>query len=356
MLPTRLEIVNFLAYRTPDVIYLDGIHLACLSGANGAGKSSILDSITWAIWGKSRARSDDELIHIGQEEMSVTLDFVQGNETYRVVRKRRLGRQRKSGTRAAGTTTLDLLGYVKDENTWRVISEPSIRQTQIRINTVVGLDHETFINSAYLQQGNADAFTVQTAANRKRILTEILNLDVWASYEKRAKDKLDDIAAQLNATHAEIGKLENEIAQEPSLLQDYERVSHEYEHQREQAELAGERYRELAGADQELRTAKTALSRLEGDIQRQEKELENIEQRIVRYEQQIAQYQDIIARRDDIESGYATLQEAQQTNAELGAQLQVLNTLNESIYELEKADSTRRRHHSKANFVFISTD
>ena len=51
MLPVRLEIKNFLAYRETVVLQFDGIHLACLTGPNGAGKSSLLDAITWAVWG-----------------------------------------------------------------------------------------------------------------------------------------------------------------------------------------------------------------------------------------------------------------------------------------------------------------
>lgn len=335
MLPMRLEMVNFLAYRTPDSIYFDGIHLACLSGANGAGKSSILDAITWAIWGKSRARSDDDLIHIGEEEMSITLDFLQANEKYRIRRHRKIGRKRKSGGRSAGTTTLDLLGWVAEENTYRVISEPSIRQTQTHINAVVGLDYETFINSAYLQQGNADAFTVQTAANRKRILAEILNLDVWALYEKRAKDKLSEIEAELNATTAEIGKLEDEIAQEPGFQQEFERASHEYEHAHDQAEQAGAAFRELAGADIEFRNAKDNINRLKRDIDRQSKEMQTIAARQERLQQQIAQYQDIIERRESIEDGYARLVEAQAKNDSLGESLQILNQLNAQIYHIE---------------------
>ena len=335
MLPTRLELVNFLAYRTPDAIYFEGIHLACLSGPNGAGKSSILDAITWAIWGKSRARSDDDLIHIGQEEMSITLDFVQGDEFYRIRRHRKIGRKRKTGGRGVGTSTLDLLGWVPEENTYRIISEPSMRQTQARINAVIGLDHETFINSAYLQQGNADAFTVQTAANRKRILTEILNLDVWALYEKRAKDKLAQIEADLNATTAEIKKLEEEIAQEPAFQQEYSRASQEYEHARDQAEQAGAAFRELAGADIEFRNTKDAISRLQRDIERQSKEMTTIKARRERLQGQIAQYQDIIERREAIEDGYARLVEAQEMNDSLADQLQLLNNLNQSIYEVE---------------------
>ncbi len=71
MLPVRLELRNFLAYRAPAPLSFEGLSLACLSGPNGAGKSSLLDAMTWAIWGRARGKTDDEMIHMGQEEMHV---------------------------------------------------------------------------------------------------------------------------------------------------------------------------------------------------------------------------------------------------------------------------------------------
>src|SRR6266852_2168934 len=88
MLPIRLELHNFLAYRDLAPINFDGIRLACLSGPNGAGKSSLLDAMTWALWGHARARGDDDLIHMGQEEMSVIFEFEQDGVRYRVQRER----------------------------------------------------------------------------------------------------------------------------------------------------------------------------------------------------------------------------------------------------------------------------
>jgi len=46
MLPIRLELRNFLAYRNPDPLNFKDIDLACLTGPNGAGKSSLLDAMT----------------------------------------------------------------------------------------------------------------------------------------------------------------------------------------------------------------------------------------------------------------------------------------------------------------------
>jgi exonuclease SbcC len=54
MIPLRLELTNFLSYRDTAVLDFNGIHLACISGANGAGKSTILDAMTWALSGQSR--------------------------------------------------------------------------------------------------------------------------------------------------------------------------------------------------------------------------------------------------------------------------------------------------------------
>src|SRR5690606_3791491 len=151
MLPIRLEIENFLAYCSPEPVRFDGIHLACITGANGAGKSSLLDAITWALWGKARARRDEELVHLGQSDMYVQLDFEQENTIYRVVRRR----TRKSG----GSGQLDL--FVVDGGELHTRSESSTRLTQQKINDLLRLDYETFVHSAFLQQGKADAFTTK---------------------------------------------------------------------------------------------------------------------------------------------------------------------------------------------------
>src|SRR5690606_26672170 len=170
MLPIRLEMKNFLPYRSPEPVRFEGVHLACLTGVNGAGKSSLLDAITWALWGKARARRDEDLVHLGQQDMYVQLDFEQESQIYRVIR-RRTRRQRGSGT-------LDLFVQDEDEQ-FNLISEPNMRATQARIDSLLRLDYETFVHSAFLKQGKADAFTTKTPRERKQILSDILGLAQW---------------------------------------------------------------------------------------------------------------------------------------------------------------------------------
>ena len=100
MIPRKLYMRNFMCYREQELLFA-GIHLACLTGNNGHGKSAILDALTWALWGRSRlgARRDDELIHIGQREMEVEFEFAlpdasAGDIRYRVLRKRNSRRWR----------------------------------------------------------------------------------------------------------------------------------------------------------------------------------------------------------------------------------------------------------------------
>ena len=52
MIPLHLTISGFLSYREAVELDLTGIDLACISGANGAGKSSLLDAITWVLFGE----------------------------------------------------------------------------------------------------------------------------------------------------------------------------------------------------------------------------------------------------------------------------------------------------------------
>jgi ATPase involved in DNA repair len=65
MIPLQLTLKNFLSYREA-VLDFRGLHTACICGANGAGKSSLLEAITWAIWGESRTSIADDVIHCGQ--------------------------------------------------------------------------------------------------------------------------------------------------------------------------------------------------------------------------------------------------------------------------------------------------
>jgi exonuclease SbcC len=205
MIPVEIELHNFLAYRSPPPLRLEGIHVACLAGPNGAGKSSLLDALTWALWKKARAKgSDDLLVHQGQSEMRVAVTFDQEGRRYRVQR------QHRSGKRAA--SVLELQTWDESAGGWRSLSEAGIRETQLKIDSLLRLDYETFVNSAFLVQGHADEFTTKTPSERKQVLGKILGLERWETYEQRARDRINDTRGAIQRVEGWLTEVEAELA------------------------------------------------------------------------------------------------------------------------------------------------
>ena len=108
MIPLKLNIRNFLCYREGlPTLDLSGVHVACLCGGNGHGKSALLDAITWALWGRARGRTQDDLISYGADESRVELEFSSRESRFRVIRSH--SRPRARGRQGATDLQLQLL-------------------------------------------------------------------------------------------------------------------------------------------------------------------------------------------------------------------------------------------------------
>ena len=136
MIPLKLTVRNFMCYRD-DVppLDLDGLHVACLCGDNGHGKSALLDAMTWALWGEARARTQEELVHQGRSNMAVELDFKAREQTYRVSRKY------SRTARGSQSTLLELQVLTGDGG--RPITGNTVRDTEARIRDLLHMDYVT---------------------------------------------------------------------------------------------------------------------------------------------------------------------------------------------------------------------
>jgi exonuclease SbcC len=151
MIPIKLELTNFLSYKKPVTLDFHGIHLACITGANGAGKSSILDAITWSLFGQSRSKSDDDLVNRlaarNNEAAEVKYTFELGGSLYRVIRRKTAGK----------TTILEFQMSAgegpSNEGRWKTLSESKVRETQVAIESLLNMNFDTFINASFLLQG-----------------------------------------------------------------------------------------------------------------------------------------------------------------------------------------------------------
>jgi exonuclease SbcC len=270
VIPIELEINNFLAYRNPGPLRFEGIHIACLAGPNGAGKSSILDALTWVLWGKARTNAPDELIHQGQDDMSVSLIFEQGGVRYRVIRKRRAGKR--------GESVLEFQGWDPEIDSWRGLSEATIRGTQARIDTLLRLDYETFVNSAFLIQGRADEFTTKTPNQRKQVLSDILGLSSWEKLESLAKEHVNQTSEEIQRIDGGLAEMERELSQEEIFKGELTEAESSAKKITDQLEDAEEQWTDLEQTRNQLNTIQRQIDDLRQRIRRSEADISDAEQ------------------------------------------------------------------------------
>ncbi len=319
MIPEALNLRNFLSHRETE-LDLRGVHLASLVGDNGAGKSALLDAITWAVWGRSRAPygRDEDLVYHGENDLEVEFVFrmpYQGGDE----RRFRILRRREQRGRRATRSLLDL--QVEGENGWRSLNADSIRDTQARIIEQLGLDYETFINSAYLRQGHADEFTVQTPTDRKRVLSAILGLERWAEYQERARRRLNETRGQLQGLEQRLAETEAELARRA----EYEAELAAAEQLAQDSDAQLQEAQEQANTLTRLQEQATALQRQISDLQRR---LEQEAQQHAALEAEQAAhrarrdgYQALITQADTIGAQYQAAQETLEEERAWGEKL-----------------------------------
>ena len=185
MIPLQLSLKNFLSYSEASLDFT-GLHTACICGANGAGKSSLLEGITWAIWGECRAVSEDDAISAGAMDVRVDFTFGMHGETCRIIRTRQ--RDGNGGLEFQIQTS---------GGQFRTLTQKGIRSTQALIDDYLKIDYDTFINSAYLRQGKADEFMLKKPTDRKQILADLLKLDRYEQLADKAKESAKQYKLQV---------------------------------------------------------------------------------------------------------------------------------------------------------------
>lgn len=237
MIPLKLLIRNFLSYG-PDIqtISFSPYRLMCLSGKNGHGKSALLDAITWAIWGQARkvsgaTKPDVGLMRLGQTHMLVSIDFLFNGLQYRVKREFSLFPNNKQ------VVNLDFGIWDQETNTYKPLTGKTLRETQERIEKTLNLDFDSFVNSAFLRQGQANEFSKKSPKERKEILAAILGLNKYDAVRTRALEKIREATTQKAQFAALQEKRAQELAQADTIAQELARVTQDLAQHAQQEKL-----------------------------------------------------------------------------------------------------------------------
>lgn len=225
MIFNKLKMHNFKSHKDTVIDFNKGINV--IIGQNGAGKSSILEGISFALFKKHTSKKIDYLVKNNEKSMSVELDFSSNNGDFRIIRKKNKN-LKSTLLQKEGDNFIEICSGEKE------VSE--------KINDILGVDYNIFFNAIYIRQGEITTLVDKTISEKKALIGSLLGLDsfenVWKNllpyineYKNKAseykgeslllgdfvnsyKDKitdLHDIQNKLQKFNDEAKKIKNEL-------------------------------------------------------------------------------------------------------------------------------------------------
>ncbi|MBF8302027.1 MAG: hypothetical protein HW396_308 [Candidatus Dadabacteria bacterium] len=328
MVPLQLSLKNFLSY-SEDAPILDfrGFTIACLSGKNGHGKSALLDALTWALWGKCRAKNKEEVIKRGAKEARVELEFELEGNRYRVIRT--IIRTKGSAT----STSLDFQVFDTSTGSFRSLSQGGLAQGTIE--KTLKMDYDSFICSAFILQGRADEFTKRTPAERKDVLARILGLERYEELAKKARELAQKSKLEGEQIERDTTNIESEISQKDNLTRKLNETKAEEDKITNEIKEK-EKYYEVVIRESEALRAKTEtyrrLTRDKEDTLRRFSRLKEDLDKLVR---EIDKDKEIISKEKEVLQGYLEFEKAREEEKIFSEKLISYTNL---IKELEKTN------------------
>ncbi len=329
MVPVRLEIANFLSYGEPQAIDLSNIKVAAIVGPNGAGKSSLLDAITWALFGKARYHQNRELIRKGATSMAVTLVFESDGQLYRV------RRQYHEDARRARRATASLEQWTGQK--WRPILSDSAQRVTEEIERLLKMDYDTFVNTVFLPQGRSGEFMNLDPAERRDLLAKVLGLDAFEKLAERAKEQARVLRGQIAEKERRVQEIDKDLEQRPTVQQAYQKAQRDYEEAKERLEALEEDIRRLQHQRETLLQQKARLEQLLSEEQTLQRQIADARQNIRNYQRQLERWRKVLANAEVIEKGYQDYLKVQKAEATLSEKATLLQQLERQKHSLEQA-------------------
>ena len=180
MKPERLELEGFTAFREHAVLEFAGLDLFAITGPTGAGKSSLIDGITFALYGqvpRHGAGSVEPVISLGAARARIRFDFSVGEERYTAARF-------VSRTSGGGATTSEARLQRGEE-----VVASGAREVTKAVEALLGLGVDHFTRSVVLPQGEFAAFLHDPPAGQQELLTALLDFGVLDEVRRHARER-----------------------------------------------------------------------------------------------------------------------------------------------------------------------
>ena len=189
----KVSYKNFLSSgNQPTEIYLNRVPSVLITGHNGAGKSTILDAVTYGLYGKPyRNINKPQLVNtVNEKNLLVELEFSVNSVNYKTVRGIKPGvfEIYREG---------DLLQH-----------DAAIKDYQNRLETIIGMNYKAFTQIVILGSARYQSFMDLSTNDRRTIIEEILDITVFSKMNTVLKTKMTDTTLELreNDYQKEVGK------------------------------------------------------------------------------------------------------------------------------------------------------
>ena len=270
MIFTRLKMNNFKSHEHTVISFDKGISV--IVGENGAGKSTILEAISFALFKQHTAKKIDDLVRNTAQSMSVELEFTSNGRDYKIVR------EKKSSLKSSlFKKTSSQGGYVHVCTGDREVSD-EIRQ-------ILNIDSDLFLNAIYIRQGEIAELVDKTPAEKKQLIGKLLGLD---SLEKAWKNFLPVITDY----ESQLAELKGKLFNSNELSENHSRKKAELESLKDKGHELEEQIIEVDGLIKDISESKRNMEREKEIYETQKKNLENEQKTLSKLEDDKHQVQE----------------------------------------------------------------
>ncbi len=190
MRPVHLRVEGFGVFRAPVELSFADVDYFALIGPTGAGKSTVIDAMCFALYG-SIPRYDDErlvsrVVSLGSQQAKVSLTFDVGPGRYRATRVVRIQKGRTGGDA--------LLEQIFPDGTSELLAE-NRSAMKGAVEKLLGLSFAHFTKCIVLPQGEFARFLHDEPAKRRDLLARLLDLDVYDRIGQLARERAKEAAS-----------------------------------------------------------------------------------------------------------------------------------------------------------------
>ncbi|MFG1663779.1 AAA family ATPase [Streptomyces sp. Y7] len=211
MRPVRLELNGFAGFRAPTVVDFTDTDYFALVGPTGSGKSTILDALTFALYGSAyrwgRSNAIAYALAPTSNRCTVSLTFDVGSQRYQVAREvRRIGQQIQQKSVSLVQFADPTATVVEADGPQPEVLAGEIKELNPTIEKLLGLSFDDFCQCVVLPQGDFARFLSANASARQQILLKLLGAAEYEGIGKRASAQADQAANEVEILNDQLSR------------------------------------------------------------------------------------------------------------------------------------------------------